>query len=1336
MCNPNKRPTRILLAGATLLAGFAALTVRADYSNTVASFNPVGYWRLSETVSPPAANIVTNLGSLGTAADGYVAPGYNIAQGVVGGPVGTSFTFTNTTAGANAVDPGANLEVPYLAAMNPNGPFSVEFWAKPGASPTPHTGDLLGFGSINTAQNRSGWLFYHDTGGNAGGDHRWEFRIGGTAGYCYVIDSANGSAPEGVWKHVVGVYDGTFARLYMDGLLVAGPTAITPGRNFNPNNAAPFRIGEVPNFGRNFDGGFDEVAFYNTALSADTVYAHKDCASTNNAGYRARILADNPLGYWPLDEPVYNPPAQSTLPVTANSGTLGALANGTNQPGLTAGVAGPQFAGFPGGNLGTKGGYLAGNVDLGNPDGLNFGGPITMMAWVKPQYSSGLRNILSHGYRSTPDQEVQLRINGGKYDVGSWSPGEGTNSAAGLATQDIGNWVFLAGTFDGTDWRLYRYGSLIAGPSPGLSGALVMDASWSIGSRGDTSTDGRFSGAWIDEVAIFTNALTAAQIQSIFVAAQMSPVIVVAPQTPAGTVYEGANLNFSVVAAGAPTLLYQWTKDSVPLGGQTSTSLALNNVVTNTSGIYAVVVTNDYGSITSSFPVTVLQAPPLITQQPTSATRYVGGTASFSVTAIGNPTLTYQWYFNTNTLIGGATASNYTKANVQLADAGKYNCRITNPYGSSNSAFATLTVLAAPTGYPAGALADNPVAYWRLGETTGTVANDYWGGHNGTYNGVTKGVSPGYSFLDPDTAAGFTAVNTYVGNITGIDFSGATSTFSLEAWVNGTLPQVAGTDANATIIGKGRGQNGQGGNGFWQYVLEVANGKYQFRVQDGVSATQTGTATADVGPDGTWQHVVGVYDQGGATVTIYVNGLPSGTIGTPPAAGPTATIIPTSIGAGQGGIGSAYDMYFKGSIDEVAIYNTALTAAQVAAHKCLQYGASQPPLFVSQPASFTNYEGLPGGFSAAAIGSCELTNQWKKEGVDIPGATLGQLQFPALSLSDSGNYRVLIGNSLGTTNSSTVYLAVLPAPTSPPAIAGLVLHLPFDGNLNDVTGRGNNGTGKVNGANVNPAATPAGNPAFNYTDAGAPGKIGKALHYSTSTSTGSSNYVTLGVRPDLKFSSNVNFSVAYWFRFSVPNEENGDLPFLCSANNSYGGAGYTFAPSYKLGGWSYSLNGVVQLYGPDHNVSDGNWHHLVHTFNRTGSAITYLDGLQADARSMTTAGNLDNANAVNIGQDPVGNYAEDGNYDIDDLGIWKKALTPLEAASIYIAGASNSVSFVSAPGTFVLESLPGGLIRLSWNVGVLQSAANVIGPYTDVPGATSPYTTSAASAQRFFKLRN
>jgi len=84
-------------------------------------------------------------------------------------------------------------------------------------------------------------------------------------------------------------------------------------------------------------------------------------------------------------------------------------------------------------------------------------------------------------------------------------------------------------------------------------------------------------------------------------------------------------------------------------------------------------------------------AAPVVTSNPTSATRDVGQSVTFSITASGNPTPTYQWR-KAGVNISGATSSSYTIASVQLSDAADYDCVVANSEGADTSGVATLTV--------------------------------------------------------------------------------------------------------------------------------------------------------------------------------------------------------------------------------------------------------------------------------------------------------------------------------------------------------------------------------------------------------------------------------------------------------------------------------------------------------------------------------------------------------------------------------------------------------------------------------------------------------------------
>ena len=72
----------------------------------------------------------------------------------------------------------------------------------------------------------------------------------------------------------------------------------------------------------------------------------------------------------------------------------------------------------------------------------------------------------------------------------------------------------------------------------------------------------------------------------------------------------GNNVSFSVSATGTPTLGFQWRLDGNPIPSATNPTLALNNVQTGQAGGYSVVITNSFGSVTSSVVALVVNAAP------------------------------------------------------------------------------------------------------------------------------------------------------------------------------------------------------------------------------------------------------------------------------------------------------------------------------------------------------------------------------------------------------------------------------------------------------------------------------------------------------------------------------------------------------------------------------------------------------------------------------------------------------------------------------------------------------------------------------------------------------
>src|SRR5712671_5432876 len=216
------------------------------------------------------------------------------------------------------------------------------------------------------------------------------------------------------------------------------------------------------------------------------------------------------------------------------------------------------------------------------------------------------------------------------------------------------------------------------------------------------------------------------------------------------------------------------------------------------------------------------------------------------------------------------------------------------------------------------------------------------------------------------------------------------------------------------------------------------------------------------------------------------------------------------------------------------------------------YGSSSP-IIVSQPASVTNFVSLAATFAVNAYSTVPLTYQWKKGGADIPGATQNSLTIKPLTQDDAGPYLVRITNIHGILDSSSATLTVLPPPTNPPDISGLVVHLPFDTNLTDLTGRGNDGTA----IHLTATSSNVSIPTF------VSGMLGSALHYASDfgvfpcCTTTNADYLTLGVRPDLQFGSSINFSVAYWIKLPA-NYQGGDLPFFTDTITSTFGPGFVF----------------------------------------------------------------------------------------------------------------------------------------------------------------------------------
>ncbi|MSU57823.1 MAG: tandem-95 repeat protein, partial [Pedosphaera sp.] len=173
----------------------------------------------------------------------------------------------------------------------------------------------------------------------------------------------------------------------------------------------------------------------------------------------------------------------------------------------------------------------------------------------------------------------------------------------------VNQWTYLAATYDGATLRMYVNGVLHNQTPFALSifpGTNALGIGANVGGLAAGNVSSPFVGLFvgkIDEPSLYNQALTAAKIQTLFGAGvtgkcQEPPSILLHPTSQKLTV--GEDVHFTVVAAGTPTLKYQWRFNGTNLAGATSTSLTLANVSASNAGLYSVRVTNAFGSIISS----------------------------------------------------------------------------------------------------------------------------------------------------------------------------------------------------------------------------------------------------------------------------------------------------------------------------------------------------------------------------------------------------------------------------------------------------------------------------------------------------------------------------------------------------------------------------------------------------------------------------------------------------------------------------------------------------------------------------------------------------------------
>jgi len=245
--------------------------------------------------------------------------------------------------------------------------------------------------------------------------------------------------------------------------------------------------------------------------------------------------------------------------------------------------------------------------------------------------------------------------------------------------------------------------------------------------------------------------------------------------------------------------------------------------------------------------------------------------------------------------------------------------------------------------YAAAVLADSPVRYYRLDETTGTTMVDATGAQNGTYVGPTLGVA---SANTPNlgTAVRFDGVDDRATVANNAALSGF-GDFTIEFWLR-AVGDWAGYAVNVYSV--------TGNQRSWGFFMSSSPAALAINLsQNGTSFTGYTSffPRADL-DDGAWHHLV--FTRSGSAGISYIDGTQEH----------SGSVISGTLHASTSilalGMRSDVTAFANIELDEVAIYNTALSGARIAAHYAAAFAAA-PPTF--NPAWIQPTRVIGGGLS-------------------------------------------------------------------------------------------------------------------------------------------------------------------------------------------------------------------------------------------------------------------------------------------------------------------------------------------------------------------------------------
>jgi hypothetical protein len=348
-------------------------------------------------------------------------------------------------------------------------------------------------------------------------------------------------------------------------------------------------------------------------------------------------------------------------------------------------------------------------------------------------------------------------------------------------------------------------------------------------------------------------------------------------------------------------------ESSTAIANPTGTTYTDTTVTAGTTYYYYVKANNSAGDSPPSNEVSATPAPPAPTGlTPTAGAGQVALSWNSSTGATG-----YKVFRGTSpggessTPIASPTGTSYIDMSVTAGTKYYYYVKANNSAGDSPPSSEVSATPTAATSYASTVLATSGlVSYWRLDETSGTTANDQTGANTGTYVGAHTLNQPGAIANDSDTAVKLSGGYVSIPAASSLRPSSVT----IEGWFN------------LAAVGYGRLFSASGG-----VYLEVDSSNHLLFSYKGTDGNQHTVTSSTVLSTGTWYYLVGTVDSSG-NERLYVNGAQDSSLTT------GLAIQWDNYGAAIGAYSDGSGGFLNGTVDEIAVYNTALSATTIQNH--------------------------------------------------------------------------------------------------------------------------------------------------------------------------------------------------------------------------------------------------------------------------------------------------------------------------------------------------------------------------------------------------------------------